>query len=357
MINYKDYKIIRLKDRALWYGFPIKNCKYNSDYGYSLIKDHIVKNVSVSTNQKYGDHYTIKFTLHPELLTNDAVVYIHPSCKVMKSYVKQKFKLSNDPFKADVAVIPYEYPSYTVELSKHLIFRSMDGRTLYAIPYHSNHYDGFKNDIMDDIIKAEPGTLMKNISSNKGFEIHEELAFLEYVGIQSMAFLPKRESFAIDILQGSLPMDKIVTESQLTPMISTESNQITPDVLANIHSMMKSTDHDTRALALKTLATLNYMKYPVSTLWSFTADIDRSVIYNTLSEASANVKFMAKSIDPYILTLKDHVRQPDCISEEDYQMLISFIEKFNDNPFECIRCMPFTAAEKDGKLKPKLKKE
>ena len=113
--GFEDYNIVALGDsyfRNTWssylpYGFD------NAGGNYIINKD-LPYEMEARQNPMYSWQYDIIFTPelcinHPELLATAKKVYTHPSCKLSRSMMQEKYKKSLNPYLSDAVVIPNPY--------------------------------------------------------------------------------------------------------------------------------------------------------------------------------------------------------------------------------------------------------
>ena len=361
--GFEDYNIVALEDiyfRNTWtqylpYGFDSAGGNYiiNQDLPYEV---EVIPHFSYSWLNTMVFHPDLCIN-HPELLDTAKKVYTHPSCKLSRSMMAEKYKKSLNPYLSDAVVIPNpnldNFCLYDVAL-----FVNESAKLIGKVTLNEDNKD------VIDKVKASPmGTkfaelLTCNIEMRHQLYQPSHLLVAELFFVGQVLYIPNGQMWAIDILTNKIPVDKIVFESSVQKSLSCDNNKLDLDSLISICDMLNSSDEDNVSAGLKALSMMDWMHYPNSVKYIMTKADKYKWVYNKATN-STSVKFMLKSISP-------HVRKRNCypgkydndIYEQDYELfkqLKMHYEKITtDDVTTCLRFYNFMTV-RQGVLTPSLK--
>lgn len=281
--GFEDYSIISMSLRALF--------EYNAS-SYCLIRPQTIilptNDLDISVSSNYG---SISFSPnicenHKELLDTAEKLYIHPSCKLSRSLVAEKYKKSLNPWAADAVVIP-KFSSSSLKLTNVTMFISEEKKAIIYME-HRYYEDAYK------INNYERGTLFKNIRLDNS-PIEDYIANSELLYTGKVLIIPERATYILDAIMHSFPGNKTVFEDSVQESMSTEDNKITLEILLNIKDMLESTDENTVSAGLKALSMLDYMHYPKSINYMLDKLTNTRYRWNKTMH-STSVKFMFKQL-------------------------------------------------------------
>jgi hypothetical protein len=336
--GFEDYSVIRMGLRALF--------EYNAfSYYYFTPETTILptNDLDTSVTSYYG---RISFSPnicenHKELLDTAEKLYIHPSCKLSRSLVAEKYKKSLNPWVADAVVIP-KFSYYPLSLTDATIFISEEKKTIIYMD-HCYYEDAYK------INNFERGTLFKDIRLDST-PIEDWIANSELLYTGKVLIIPEGNSYILDAIMHSFPGNKTVFEDSVQESLSTEDNKITLEILLNIKDMLESTDENTVSAGLKALSMLDYMHYPKSINYMLDGLTNTRYRWNKTMH-STSVKFMFKQL------LK-------CSSErsiypQDFELIKQYIAHYNSISIEDVNpkllYCEFMTVDPNGMLIPILK--
>ena len=300
--GFEDYNIVYLNDTCFYrsWGFylPYNYCDFTSSY---IINKDLPVRVSKVTNPTYDWMETICFSPeiavnHKELLDTAKKVFTHPSCKLSRSMMGEKYKKSLNPFLSDAIVIPK--PNYSdLSLKNYALFINENAKIIVMIwveePKAHNHIkDVCEGTKFKDIITCSPDD---NYGSRKPYNTSDMLdAELFYYG--EVLYIPNEQSWIAEVLTHRLPPEKIVFEESIQESLGDETNQLDFDSLCSIKDMLESSDENTVSAGLKSLSMMDWMHYPQSVKFILN-NVDNKYhwIYNKACN-STSVKYMMKTI-------------------------------------------------------------
>lgn len=335
--GFEDYSIISMDLRALF--------EYDAFYYHHFTPKTIIlptNDLDISVSSNYG---SISFSPsicenHKELLNTAEKLYIHPSCKLSRSLVAEKYKKSLNPWAADAVVIP-KFSSSSLRLTDVTMFISEEKKTIIYME-HNYYEDAYT------INNYERGTLFKDIRLDNS-PIEDYIANSELLYTGEVLIIPEKATYILDALMHSFPGNKTVFEDSVQESLSTEDNKITLEILLNIKDMLESTDENTVSAGLKALSMLDYMHYPKSINYMLDLTKDRYRWNKTMH--STSVKFMFKQL------LK-------CSSErsiypQDFELIKQYIAHYNSISIEEVNpkllYCEFMTVDPNGMLLPILK--
>ena len=183
-------------------------------------------------------------------------VYVHPSCKLSRSMLAEKYKKSLNPYLSDAVVIPkpdfkelslYDMAIFVNEKEKMVVRINCEDGSDYAKTFK-------EGDILLDKWSAMPSDRAVSYSFSA-------LCKAEFVYYGPVVFIPNNQSWISDVLTSTLPTDKIVFEDSIQESLSNDSNKLDFDSLTSIKDMLESSDDDTVAAGLKSLSMMDWMHY------------------------------------------------------------------------------------------------
>lgn len=300
--GFEDYNIVYLQDACFWgtWGFHVPYNYYDFTCSYIINKDLPVK-VSSVTNPTWSWVKTICFSPeiavdHKELLDTAKKVFTHPSCKLSRSMMGEKYKKSLNPFLSDAVVIPK--PNYSdLSLKKYALFINEDAKLIVMVyvnepKAHTHIKDVCEGTKFKDTITCNPDD---SYATHKPYNTSDMLdAELFYYG--EVLWIPNDQSWVAEVLTHSLPSEKIVFEESIQESLGDETNQLDFDSLCSIKDMLESSDENTVSAGLKSLSMMDWMHYPQSVKFILN-NVDNKYhwIYNKACN-STSVKYMMKTI-------------------------------------------------------------
>lgn len=319
LIGFEDFEVINLYSGFLTYTeFPY--------WGYSNRWESYI--IPIGTIQKNG--YTVanfsKYaTNHTELLPTAKTVYIHPSCKLSRAAITQKYKKVLNPWMADVVVIPDVRDEISAYSHTSIFINESVKIVVYMDYIDKKFYNTFEN--------LPKGTKIRDLvlfDTSKEYtpDIENVLnAEFDYYG--STAVVSKSESYLADLVQGTLPLNKIVYESSIMKTLGNEENKPTFEQLVSIHEMLGSTDKEVVASAITALASMDYINYPnaIRTVFYEAKDSGYSGWrYNKATNSTA-AKYMFQQLFNGTARRNRGIYS-EYISEEDYALTEKLIRYF-----------------------------
>ena len=359
--GFEDYNVVSINANVFkqtWDYFP----SYYYDYvagNYIITQDLPVK-VSTEVSSYFE---TVNFTPslcenHKELLNSAKKVYVHPSCKLSRSMMAEKYKKSLNPFLSDAIIIPKPcYDDFRIENC--VLFINEQAKILVKVRIYED--DDFKETLLMDFKEGEclkdwmtcgirrMGRTQYNI---------EDVLDAGFIYIGQLLFIPNTHSYAMDILTSNLPKDKIVFEESVQDSLGDETNQLTFDSLVSIRDMLDSTDANTVSAGLKALSMMDWMHYPNSVKYIMNQTDKYKWLYNKASN-STSVKYMLSTISNSKARRHWPGSYDNDIYEQDFELfkqLKMHYEKIsNDDILTEIKFMNFIRCNAEGKLVPNLR--
>lgn len=294
-----------------------------------------------------------------EILSTAKSLYVHPSCKLSRSLVNQKYKKALNPWFADGVVIPdptengYDNSMEGAVIRDSAIFVNEDKKLVVLI-------EGIYWDKVADKLNNVPiGTRLSSLLNihmtidSEGIQniIDSEL---EYKG--PLVRLTNSNKYIIDIITDSLPKDKIVFEQSVMATLGNEENTPTEESLMSIYEMLISSDEDTVGSAIKALSMMDYIHYPNSVRLVFQkADRQsRDWRYNPATDTTA-AKYMFNCI--LNGTARGRIKfKSGHITQGDWDLFLSLMKRFykQEELLSWLGDYPFIYADDNMSLHPRI---
>jgi len=326
--------------------------------GYKIILDK-----GLPFKFSYGAGSCIEFepsinTNHKELLATAKKVYVHPSCKLSRAMLSQKYKKCNNPWMADVVVIPdcgindcrIKNVSLFLNESAHLMLYCDNSYSADNIKDANSIPEGTR--LGDYITKVEEWstTHLKK----------EEILDAKFFYVGEALVVPKGSLHIYDILTQQVPNNKLVFESDIMATLSTDENKVTFESLTSIKEMLDSTDEDTVSAGFKALSMMDWMHYPNSIRYVIRNNI-RMNRYNKAVD-STSVKYMLQSLSNNSGRMHWPGDYDNSIYEQDYELfkkLIRYYQHIDDDTtlLREVRYYDFMTVSSEGYVIPNLRKE
>ena len=366
--GFEDYNIVALGDACFYstWGFWIPY-GFDSSTGTYIINKDLPVRVYNETNPAYDWFKTVRFepelvVNHKKLLDTAQKVFVHPTCKLSRSMMAEKYKKSLNPFLSDAVIIPK--PNYTeFNLQNKVLFISEQAKLIILVHIENNDaYNLVKNASegtkFKDLITINPDD---NYGCRKPYTVSDMLnAELFYHG--EVLYVPNYMSWVADIMTHNLPADKTVFEESVQESLSNEGNQLDFDSLCSIKDMLESSDENTVSAGLKSLSMMDWMHYPQSIKFILTNVNNKyNWIYNKACN-STSVKYMMKTI------VGDRARKrtrwpgdfDDEIYEQDFELFKQLKCHYHriqpDQIMNFIRSINFMTINSDGFMAPNIKR-
>lgn len=370
LYGFEDYEILTYPTRILdptntlsrydfyQYGYQ-ENILYFVEPYYELPLD----------KQPYGDYVDwdslVKF--NDNILENAKSLYIYSDCKIPKRNVAVKYKRAKNPFLADAIVLP--------PLEKHnsvtqgLFFINESAKKIFIVVNYSNKETsdpsitaGTKfSSILTSRQHLEFNNMIGIFSGVNEGDYREDIKNLldsEVLASGSYITIYANEGFKLDILSGVLPASKFVSEKAVMKSLGNQDNEITFENLMSIKEMLRSSDYDTQGSAIKALASMDYMSYPVSVKYVL-SERQHNWCYNKATNTTA-AKFMFKSLLNKTARGCIWFREKE-ISEKDYEILHKLLlEEYENDETRVdywLRNRDFTYEDVNYNIYPRLKNE
>lgn len=341
--GFEDYNIVVLSDnffRNTWSMYlPYVFDNYAGSY---IINKDLPYEVKAIQNPLYSWLYDIVFTPdlcinHPELLATAEKVYTHPSCKLSRSMMQEKYKKSLNPYLSDAVVIPNPDLNY-FSLDKVALFVNENAKMIVKVKLDEDNPDVIKK-----VNEAEMGTPFRSFmtcniaqSTHPSFK-DEDIVNSELMFVGELLSIPNDQSWAMDVLTNTIPVDKIVFEKTVQESLGCETNKLDFDSLTSIRDMLNSSDENTVSAGLKALSMMDWMHYPNSIKFILSKVYNKNNwIYNKAMNATS-VKFMMKSISPKCRK-RNHLpgEYDEEIHEQDYELFKQLRMHYDKVPQEMI---------------------
>lgn len=344
LYGYEDYEVFDMSTYNIVINNETRGQSGSNNYYRLCIEPHLLKNY-----KSEFDVNALEVMEHPKLLDNARKIYIHPSSTISRDMVRRKFATSINAVGADAIVIPKpnkEALSVHTEAifvndsaMKVYMFRFdvLENRYYYHDVWEAKRMKTFYNEVKG----LPPGIRFSEIAQISSVIDYtdedkpgmKDLADAELVSVGPVLYAMEKAKYIIDLITYVLPKDRIVYEDTLLKALGDESNEPTIDSLTSIYDMMKSTDPAIRELGMKTLATMDYIHYPVCV----NAILDNTDWRRDTRFNSTAVKFMLASLNVnprYYKYRRTKSKCPYSIAEKDwnlYQELIKHIDRTLDD--------------------------
>lgn len=343
--GYEDYEVTRIGYSI----FESRTHAYNPYY-YWWGKN-VYTYYPIDKSYINNGALTLDIKENPQVLIGANKVYVHSSCTIPRTSLTTKYKRCLNAVTADVIVIPNN-STREVELWENTaVFINEEAERIY---------------ICNLFTDSTSGTLIKNARYNtKLIDLvppvsHEKLddsiknARLTYYG-PTVAFNSK-SMFLLDYIIGLLPKEKIVFQDTIMASLGDTNNVPTFENMVSISEMLSSQSVEVIDLGLKTLAALDYMRYPQSVK---TILMHSMAWRDSPARGSTAVKYMLKELDcysGYYIGYKERY-----ISQEDYNLtekLIKKLKRFDDADYlsYCYN-LPFVYVDEKDIIHPRVKEE
>lgn len=356
MCGMEDYTILYIGSGVLT---DSKFHEYNyKAYSWECGRTYFIpdKTVPNKGTWNYASVADVSFIVdHKELLETAKTIYVHPSCKVSRTLLSQKYKKTLNPWTADAIVVPKPSKDHC-QVDDKAVFVN-DTSKLVVICFADDYAK-----------KLNKGVSFRNAICQQSniayFEFRTDLGYspiamldstLEYCG--PLATVEKRDSYIIDLLNHTIPTEKTVFEDTIMKSLGNTENKPTLENLISIRDMLDSKDSDVVTSALKALASMDYVNYPNSVI-----TILRDNIYNwryNSAVTSTAVKYMLKSLLGRTYVGKWIGYNKETISQEDFELLQQLIGHLSDDNEQLARLqyyseMPFMFKDCNMQLLPRL---
>lgn len=365
--GFEDYNIVSIWNNVFKQTWEYSLPYYfdNSNGSYIITKDlpFKISEVPISANSYWN---TIQFEPalcenHKELLTTAKKVYTHPSCKLSRSLMAEKYKKTLNPYLSDAVVIPT--PNYDeLRLESETLFINEKAKILVKI-----RVDTDDADTVSLVNGFHEGEILRNCVScsfitpnwhKAPFEADDILG-AEFMYAGPILYIPNSQSYVLDLLTNTIPADKIVYEESVQESLSNETNQLTFDSLTSIKDMLESSDENTVAAGLKSLSMMDWMHYPNSVRLIFCRLNRYNWRYNNATN-STSVKYMLNTLSSSNTRRHWPGNYDNDIYEQDYelfkQLTIYYDNVSEDKILESIKFISFMTVTFDGILRPNIKK-
>lgn len=353
LCGFEDYTIYTFRNSLIDPNISISRYDFHQYSYYSwmmfIYGDNIPRTKSI-----WGDEYVDwdKMVQYNEgILSTAKKLYIYPECKIPRSHVAKKYKKVLNPWMADAVVLPTQFIDGT--FYQGLFFINENKKVIYILygakvdapsQEQGSSFPAFITQVQYNRISALG-------ESNLGILESEFLGHYSFIGLESAD--PTAE---LDILNGTIPSDKLVKESDVIKSLNDKDNEITYENLVSIRDMLNSSDQDTKGSAIKALAAMDYMSCPQS--------VKRILYeagnwqYNPATNTTA-AKYMFKIL--LNGTARAHIYfGEDTISEKDYEIFQRLVKDYyrNNEPgaIMCLRNLSFTYEDANYNVYPRLKK-
>lgn len=365
--GFEDYNIVALGDSCFYatWGFYIPYSFDNSTGAYIINKDLPVKAYN-DNNPTYSWINTVRFTPelvnnHKELLTSAKKVFTHPSCRLSRSMMAEKYKKSLNPYLSDAIIIPKpEYGEFN--LRKHALFINESAKLIVMVRIDSD--DAHKR--IKDACEGDKFQVLMTCNPDDGYGSHkpytvEDVVNSEFFYYGEVLYVPNSMSWVMDVLTHSIPAEKIVFEESVQESLGTETNQLDFDSLCSIMDMLNSSDEDTVSAGLKSLSMMDWMHYPQSIKFILNnTDNKYNWIYNKACN-STSVKYMIKTIAGK--SARKRTWWPGDFDEEIYEKDYELFKQLKchyhhiqpDDIMSHIRSLNFMSVNSEGIMTPNFK--
>lgn len=356
--GFDDYNVVSLSDACFHnkysfrmpYSYSINAVTYIIDKGFPV---KISSGVNPNTYRSSIFFSPKLCENHSGLLTTAKKLYIHPSCKLSRTLVAEKYKKVLNPWLADAVVIPEPDFDYLTYKKAALFIHEPSHTIVNVILYSSNNYDisSFKEgDKFIDLLSCPPEN--RYTTYNKDYVLDAELF---YIG--NVLGVSHDSSYVVSLFNNSIPADKIVYEQSVQDSLSSEDNQLSIDSLTSIKDMLDSSDEDTVAAGLKALSMMDWAHYPNSIKYILKAS-NRNWRYNPATN-STSVKYMISTISTSRRRSWWPGEYDSKIYKEDYDLFIQLNMHYQKLSSEELKdqivCYEFMTSTAAGDVIPKIR--
>lgn len=343
--GYEDYQVTRI-------GYNIfENTTHSCNPYCWWYGKNVFTHYPIDASYINGYNFILEIKENPQALIGASKVYIHPSCTIPRTSLASKYKRCLSAVMADAIIVPGKNLQDVDIWKGTAVFINDTAKKVYLCMF----YPDTQTDILLNNVKL--GTKLINLVppiSHQNLDNDIREATLEYCG--PIARFNSATAFALDYMIGLLPKDKIVFQDTIMKTLGDESNVPTYENMVSIAEMLDSKSDDVVDLGLKTLAALDYAKYPQSVL---TVLMHNTTWKYAKAKTSTAVKYMLKKLDcysGYYVSYNDRY-----ISQADYDLTEKLIRKLNNYDDEkylsyCYR-IPFVYIDEKDVVHPRLKAE
>lgn len=357
LYGFEDYEVVYVGEFSFYTANPWMPYTTSSSAVTYLTLD---MNLPVNVKRKGRDCCDVIFSPalcsdHPELLDTAKKVYVHPSCKISRSMVAEKYGKSLNPWLCDAVVIPdvkneNSYIANTAifcnDAAKLMVIIELYDHSLIATAAAFQSGTTFKSLITGDLGRRTTEYNMSDVLNAEFF----------YSGECLVVF--NSESFVLDILTRKLPVAKTVFEQTVQKSLSSKDNQLSLNILNNIRDMLESSDNETVSAGLKALSMMDYMHYPNSVRYII-KNLHRNNYYYNKAANSTSVRFMREQLSGSSKRNMWPGRYDMEIYEQDYkllkQLILHYEPYYKEDILSRMKDFPFMKVSNDGILIPRLK--
>lgn len=364
--GFEDYGIVNVYSNIFkqsW-DFTVPNYCLKDCGNYIITKDLPVK-ISI-TSKSYWSDLVFEPDIcknHPELLNTATKVYTHPSCKLSRTMVAEKYKKSLNPYLSDAVVVPK--PDYfNLRLKTSAVFINEKSKILVKISLDRDA-DDYK-DTINKLEGVQEGELLRNLIScgvkPSWGDYHQvtvaDVLDAEFMYCGDILYIPNTYSYIMDILTNSIPTDKIVFEESVQESLGTTANKFDFDSLTSIKDMLESSDSNTVTAGLKSLSMMDWMHYSNSVKYILSSVYNSNWRYNNAVN-STSVKYMLKTLSGSCNRRRWPGNFSSSIYNEDYELfktLKMHYDKYSpDTIMNGMKFLDFMTIDSSGVIVPVLK--
>jgi hypothetical protein len=358
--GFEDYKIVDMYSYmfsptcdSIWPAYS-----YICGSKYLINKDLPVRcHNEENKNFHYNTvHFTPSlYTDNKELLEKAKKVYVHPSCKLSRSMMAEKYKKSLDPWTADVVVVPK--PEYSdLSLDDYALFINDTAKMIVRL-----HLD---EKFKDYGIVFKEGDKVRDYMLGKTFNRTDlgyslcDLLESEFFFQGELLTVPTSCNHVMDILTYNIPRNKTVYETSIQESLSSETNQLDFDSLISIKDMLESSDEDTVSAGLKSLSMMDWMHYPNSIKFIL-RNVDSNRWRWNKATGSTSVKYMLHTITGQTSRGRWPGDYDFNIFKEDFELLKELkmhCDSLDEKQMlSWLRCLNFMMVDPGGMMTPVLR--
>lgn len=357
LYGFDDFKTIKLSQRALFsdYGWYLN---YYNDLCTYLTVDSTLQ-AKMFSDSSYTSNVATKQTLcedHPELLNTASKLFVHPTCKLSRTMLAQKYGKSLNPWFADAVVIPAFY-KWIINTQHVVIFANYEAKLIVIIDILNDKIEASNSFQLEQSFESLAKSAPIRTSYASGYS-YEDVLKSQIIYIGNCFKIPHSDSYILDILTGTIPASKIVFEKTVQKSLSTDDNQLSLESLVNIHDMLESSDENTVGAGLKALSMMDYIHYPNSIRFVLKNIYKGNYIYNKATN-STSVKFMFKQLTNSSRRSAFPGNYDYAIYEQDFELLKQLIKHYEPSygasVLDYMRHISFMTVNDDGVLVPRLK--
>ena len=335
LLGFEEYDTAEVT-QSIWYASAYS---YVGIFQHSLIyvPDTVLPIDNTATFSPYQE-----FKEHPEVLAKAKKIYLYPSCTISRALTSSKYKKCLNPWLADAVVIPSLKDVGSLQTCTIAAFLIESTNQLLLLPVFNTQKENF------EFAEGKPlqAFCAHDINSFCWSRNIPNVSEAKLVYYGEVYCVQPKDSYLVDLLTKNVPLNKLVFEDTVLKQLGNESNKLTCESLLSVRDMLDSTDPDTITAALKSLAMMDYIHYPNSTVFVL-ANSEHRWIYNKAVHASA-VKFMLSQLGgPARRVMRG--TYTDQITLQDYtlfqELLQSECTKTGDNPWDTLKQMPFMSTD------------